>query len=130
MRRQTIVMSILLAFDEEDKTNTHLQKAIDEWQKVYDLNEKRCTGSSGRKLFSATHAETKTSADIFEALNITSRLSRGLKDETPFGRGGWDPFHRSLERTIYFWGYWGSLTEPPCKFVLLTKHLVAFHFWA
>mmetsp|Transcript_27192 Transcript_27192/g.40910 ORF Transcript_27192/g.40910 Transcript_27192/m.40910 type:complete len:185 (-) Transcript_27192:75-629(-) len=115
MRRQTIVMSILLAFDKEDKTNTHLQKAIDEWQKVYDQNEMRCTGRpSERKLFSHVESQTTTSGR-FEAFNFTSREARELKDETPFGRGGWDPFHRSLERTIYFWGYWGSLTEPPCK---------------
>jgi carbonic anhydrase len=40
---------------------------------------------------------------------------RNLTDTTPFGTGGWDPFHPSLVMTIYHWGYWGSMTEPPCS---------------
>lgn len=27
----------------------------------------------------------------------------------------WDPFHADIQRTIHFWGYTGSLTEPPCS---------------
>ncbi len=55
-------------------------------------------------------------------LNNTTRRESANKaerdlvsDETPFGVGGWDPFHPSLERSIYHWGYYGSLTEPPCS---------------
>lgn len=27
----------------------------------------------------------------------------------------WDPFHPDVQRTVHFWGYHGSLTEPPCS---------------
>ena len=115
IRRQTIVMSILLAFHDNDKKNNHLQKAIDEWQKVYDRNKMRCNGSSTTR--NLRHSdELQDSYHDPKVFNATSKgARRNLKDETPFGRGGWNPFHPSLERTIYFWGYWGSLTEPPCS---------------
>ena len=74
-RREVITMSILLAFDPDDLDNAHLQKAIDEWQKVYDANEDRCN-----------------------EYEETGKARKLIKDETPFGTGGWDPFHESLER--------------------------------
>lgn len=111
VRRQTIVLSILLNLHEEDKNNDHLQKAIDEWQKVYNENEERCQNRDSRHLVE----ENITIASAQEVGFNRTKGNRGLKDETPFGQGGWDPFHPSLERTIYFWGYWGSLTEPPCS---------------
>lgn len=106
-------MSILLEFHQDDKMNDHLQKAINEWQKQYDLNETRCKNSSQRDLVVDEKEEVHQPSYGSNTTSIGSREL--LKDETPFGRGGWDPFHRSLERSIYFWGYWGTLTEPPCS---------------
>ena len=200
LRRQTIIMSILLEFDENDEDNHHLQKAIDEWQKVYDENEAKCSSPRSRykdeaskresrfgnnsrdrmrmkrqrkrrNLFvknkkngtwdtkahgtmstkGSTNSNTAKSRFINKTrssnyvnrgtsnyehfqniLNRTTananvstttkalkqqqqKADRNLGDKTPFGRGGWDPFHPSLETTIYHWGYWGSLTDPPCS---------------
>lgn len=104
LRRQTIVMSIFLTYDAEDKDNDHLQIAIDEWQKVFNENEMRCQTASRKKLII-----NNTTISLQSKSNTKgSKEVRYLKDETPFGKGGWDPFHPSLERTIYFWGYWGE----------------------
>lgn len=97
-RKQTVAMSILLAFHKDDKPNSHLQTAIDEWQKVYEDNEYRCKMSTQKrslKLNPKMHF-----AESFRMRNLT--------DTTPFGTGGWDPFDPSLVTTIYHWGYWGS----------------------
>ena len=104
-------MSILLDLHQNDNMNNHLQKAISEWQKQYDINEAKCTKNSKRDLFKREEFEGQEN-DIHGNSTLSKR---DLQDETPFGRGGWDPFHPSLERTIYFWGYWGTLTEPPCS---------------
>jgi len=122
-RRQTIVLSILLSLSEDDKSNDHLQKAIDEWQKVYDENNRKCNTS--RNLLYSLRNETKlhfSSSNYYESKfdpismeKYTYDKVRNLTDTTPFGRGGWDPFHSSLMTSIYHWGYWGTLTEPPCS---------------
>lgn len=125
VRKQTIVMSILLDLHENDENNDHLQKVIEEWQGVYDRNRQSCKESKRRNLKETNVTSQLTDkAELYKdfllnhtrnEFNTTSQESRKLKDETPFGNNGWDPFHSSIERTIYFWGYWGSLTEPPCS---------------
>ncbi len=125
-RQQMIVMSILLDFHERDEDNRHLQKAINQWQKEYNKNDMRCKMARNRNLKTRNTTRNTMNSTVFnidsarKIYNITSEKSRRTADDTPFGKGGWDPFHPSLERTIYHWGYWGSLTEPPCK---------SCHFW-
>jgi len=134
LRQQTIVVSILLALHPNDNDNKHLQKVINEWQSIYDDNENRCKVSKKRNIRNLKNRRSrkpkdlvgsviehsslwwiKSNATMHLPVNISKGVRRELIDESPFGRGGWDPFHRDLERTIYFWGYWGSLTEPPCS---------------
>lgn len=124
-RQQTIVMSILLDLHENDKNNAHLQRAIDEWQGVYDKNRQLCKDPTRRNLKERNvKSQLADRTELFKydllnhthnALNGTLDESRKLEDKTPFGKYGWDPFHPSLETTIYHWGYLGSLTEPPCS---------------
>jgi hypothetical protein len=114
-RRQTIVLSIFLVIHEDDEDNDHLQKVIDEWQKVYDYNEKRCKESSKRNLSKEIFDEEDTRLHQDVNMMLRKKGERSLKDTSPFGKGGWDPFHSSLLTSIYHWGYWGSLTDPPCS---------------
>lgn len=87
-RRQTIVMSILLDIDPTEKDNTHFQLIIDEWQKTYDMNAVNCDPSYISRFLQ----------------NETNNSSRALiADNTPFGIGGWDPFHPSLETVSVFY---------------------------
>eukprot|EP01083_Nonionella_stella_P033412 91483_1 len=87
-RRQVIAMSILIEVDPNGKDNEHVQKAIDQWQIEYDRND--TDNNETKNPFGGQHP----------------------KDTNPVA---WDPFHPSMERSLYHWGYWGSLTEPPCS---------------
>lgn len=107
LRRQSIVMSIFLDIDNEGNDNNHFQRAIDEWQKVYDANAFNCKLNYMKKEnYFSEDPRSKVS-------NITGRIL--VEDDSPYGKGGWDPFHPSLQTSIYHWGYWGSLTEAPCS---------------
>lgn len=81
-RRQTIVMAILLDIDPIGKENDHFQLIIDEWQKAYDSNAVKCDPSYNSRF-------------LLNEANNTRRIL--IQDNTPFGKGGWDPFHPSLE---------------------------------
>ena len=109
-RRQTIAMSILMDIDLYGNTNHHFQKAIDGWQSVFDQNSYRCNEQkqTARKMHTTKNLSSATNSTfediagllfagekLFEAANSTRR---NLIDETPYGKGGWDPFHPSLER--------------------------------
>ena len=112
-------MSILLTLHENDEDNDHLQLAINEWQKEYDRNAHQCNNSEHPQMTEADSNTSKSSkSSNFEtnaSLQFRNESKRELVDKTPFGIGGWDPFDPSLERSIYHWGYYGSLTEPPCS---------------
>jgi hypothetical protein len=101
-------MSILMDIDPSGYTNNHFQKAIDEWQNVFDKNDVKCNqeNQKARRIFSSDLSPTEPSylhddllitnkTPAFEVLNSTHR---NLRDTTPYGRGGWDPFHPSIER--------------------------------
>ena len=117
IRRQTIVMSILMELDPSDKDNAHFQKAIREWQKVSDANHDKCVTPDTKRentydldvMFQSLSTQVATQSEGFDLLNETSASQllqttvsngthRNLRDTTPFGRGGWDPFHPSLEK--------------------------------
>ncbi len=102
-------MSILLDIDPNGYNNNHFQKAIDQWQNKYDENDAKCNNDNQktRQLFrsdlSAMESSTLSHDHLF--LNQTpirdnnmNSTQRSLRDTTPYGRGGWDPFHPSLER--------------------------------
>ena len=109
-RRQTIAISILMDIDLYGNTNHHFQKAIDGWQSVFDQNSYRCNEQkqTARKMNTAKNLSSATNStfeDIASLLFAGEKLSeaanstrRNLIDETPYGKGGWDPFHPSLER--------------------------------
>ena len=68
-------------------TNIHFQQLIDKFQEHFDVNKSKC---DERYLESKDH-------------------NKWQKSKT------WSPFHEDIIRTIYFYGYWGALTEPPCS---------------
>jgi hypothetical protein len=94
-------MSVLMTLHPNDKTNTHFQTLINEWQKVYDQNNISCLNRRLDKRSDAFQVNTIEGFNDFNVKNLTQNTtatSRALKDTTPYGSGGWDPFHRSLER--------------------------------
>ena len=112
MKQKLIAVSWLFDAMPGNLVNQHLQLLIDEFQKVYDGNEASCNSNT-----------TTANLNDYEsvAYNVTStptssetgttRHRRVKKAREPI----WDPFHPDIQRTVHFWGYRGSLTEPPCS---------------
>ena len=101
-RKQVIVMSILMTIHPNDEKNDHFQALIDEWQQVYDKNERSCQMKMRRldergDIFKINTTEAFNDWNI-EDVSQNATANRALKDTTPYGSGGWDPFHKSLER--------------------------------
>ena len=85
-----IVVAWLFEVKGGNPVNQHMQRLIDEFQEVYDINEEICNQKSS----SGSSSSSSRSALVVEPL--------------------WNPFHRDIQKTIHFWGYSGSFTEPPC----------------
>lgn len=120
-------------FDPNDEDNDHFQKAIDQWQLLYDDNKSRCkdiqskqrrrafgheSNHLSRRLYHnashtnvtrlveqniSQHAPNFADHDFINTTRFTNNSNetahnRFLRDDSPYGRGGWDPFHPSLER--------------------------------
>lgn len=90
-------MSILLEVDPNGNDNEHFQKVIDQWQIEYNINDSMCNDKTRRRAqFRADDYDPSLMPSHFE--DLTYAKVRHLKDTTPYGTGGWDPFHPSMER--------------------------------
>lgn len=87
-----IVVAWLFEANVANPMNMHMQRLIDEFQEIYDINEEICR----QKRVNGSMAMSQPSSSV---LVVEPR---------------WNPFHRDIQKTIHFWGYSGSLTEPPC----------------
>ena len=109
-RDRAPVISVMIDLHPNDEPNLLLQKALDEWQKVFDDDERECEERrerANRKLRGHT-----TNSSTYSSLPYR----RNAQEDTTEGREKkvWDPYHRDLMPSIHFYGYSGSLTEPPC----------------
>ena len=91
-----VAIAFLLDTSDEAPINEHMQLLIDEFGKLHDRHDKWCQ-------WSATERMGRTNTTDAEPVR---RLRK---------KGVWDPFHPSIQKTVHFWGYTGSLTEPPCS---------------
>lgn len=111
VRRVLIGIAWLFDAQEFNATNDHMQLLIDEFQHIYDANEDACSYNETSTVQNHTVAQNDTidPKDLVESI----LFNRKLKKSKP-----WDPFHVDIQKTIHFFGYAGSLTEPPCTQVL------------
>jgi len=92
VKNSFIVVAWLFEANVANPMNIHMQRLIDEFQEIYDINEEICR----QKSVNGSMAMSQPSSSV---LVVEPR---------------WNPFHRDIQKTIHFWGYSGSLTEPPC----------------
>lgn len=135
------VISIMVDANETSPTNDHFQLALDQWQLVFDSDLEECRReagpqrrdqASGRKNTDAKAGidfpAVKWEADEHRIDKVDShyknrKLQRQQGKDQAINKDAWDPYHESILRGIYFWGYDGSTTDPPCgEFVAWRVH--------
>lgn len=102
-----------------------MQEVIDAFTVEFVKNKKNCeekqqgfagsfvnSGGRGLRAINETIAEDIEFHELFNIeggaqWNSTSQSNRRLASS-------WHPFDPEIQRTVHFWGYSGSLTEPPC----------------
>ena len=101
-KRGAPVVSVLLDLHPEDKANNALQIVLDEFQAIWDKDKKKCKKQRRR---------TK------RELGDQKRLGGARREQKRELRHGirWNCFDKELMPSVWFYGYEGSLTEPPCS---------------
>jgi len=132
-KKRAPVISIMMDFHPLDKPNEHFQLALDEWQAVWqkdylecelrERKERRATETLMEKVKSWVAPASKQEelrqstildepAEELEGLRRNLRAARKMQEEATFA---WDPYKKDeIMRSIHFFAYSGSLTEPPC----------------
>ena len=111
-RRRIPAISVLIRTD-PNAYNDYLQTAIDAFQYEYDLHKAQCASSLRRRRQMAAFNESSWVMEFSRLLDDPEFLEEGKKHERRMS-GIWHPYHESLIPTYWFYGYDGSLTEPPC----------------
>jgi hypothetical protein len=116
--------------------NEYLQEAIDAFQYEHDTNSAHCSSAIISSIQGAKHQRRLTNESLpipnvksfvnasFREIDNIHSYAHHLRDGSNFDvqqqRHGrrlskiWYPYHESLMPSYYFFGYDGSLTEPPC----------------
>ena len=121
-KKRFLAVSFLLDANESNPKNEHLQDVIDALIPVYKNDERQC--KERQDMLSSTNSSSSLAAIINDFVHKGGRreLLEIVEDrdvsKMRLGQRGlatkWHPFHPDIQRTIHFWGYSGSITEPPC----------------
>lgn len=127
-RRRFVAVVFFLEASDSYPRNEHLQKVINSFGRVFNEDKVECQkkqrqqnaqssafGFAGnRELevedFHDTSLDLEDVFEDFDAWNATmysNHTQRRLALK-------WHPFHPDIQKTVHFWGYKGSFTEPPC----------------
>jgi carbonic anhydrase len=121
-RRRLPAVSVLI--NSTNIYNWQFQAILDQFQAVYDTHKARCATKTRRERklvswlhrllgtnVSSKHDDYESWADFSTAFDDPNynRTLRELQSRY------WHPHHPELVPSIYFYGYEGSLTDPPCS---------------
>ncbi len=108
-------------------TNEHLQEVIDAFRTVFIKDKSLCAekqrlenyaqgfvSPANRKLHGEENKTLDSIEDDGELWNTTTIESNEDGEYQRRLALKWHPFHPDIQKTIHFWGYHGSFTEPPC----------------
>lgn len=125
VRKDFVAVAFFLDATEGNPRNNHLQDVIDAFTVEFVKDKRKCeekkqglagsfvNGGSGRglEMINETIAEDIEFRKLFghdlEQWNSTIQSNRRLAS-------AWHPFDPEIQKSVHFWGYSGSLTEPPC----------------
>ena len=127
IRKDFVAVAFLLDATEGNPRNNHLQEVIDAFAVEFVKNKKKCEDKqqglamagnfvNGRRELDAINSTAidrefyelfHSENEIFNANTTQYRTSRRLASS-------WHPFDPDVQKSVHFWGYSGSLTEPPC----------------
>jgi hypothetical protein len=133
----SVVMQTASDIDIDRGHNEYLQEAIDAFQYEYDTNMAHCSSTFASSIHGvrqrrrlaneSLHIDNiqsflnTTVGEFDDFLGYSHRLLRNGSDlDVQRKRHGrrlskiWYPYHESILPSYYFFGYDGSLTEPPC----------------
>lgn len=102
--------------------NRQLQKALNAWEELFDYHRYQCLFSRQRRTQSNPDLSmsNSTSFDDFRRRRLQQGdgfqplFDHGDLTDPLTSKGRFDPYHPDLVTSIWFYGYFGSLTEPPC----------------
>mmetsp|Transcript_17012 Transcript_17012/g.33979 ORF Transcript_17012/g.33979 Transcript_17012/m.33979 type:complete len:752 (+) Transcript_17012:277-2532(+) len=98
-------VSVLFDFHPDDRRNQALQDVLDKFQLIWDADANECNERKKKN-------RNLTEEEIAEVRNtgISSSFNR-----RELQGGVFNPWHHEIIRSAWFYGYEGSLTEPPCS---------------
>ena len=128
-QRGAPVISVLFEVNTEDKPNKMLQELLDEFQAVWNWDMAQCESKRrrGRRLGALARQtlsnwsdnENRTSSHstwLDEPTEVEAQFQTKLKhiERRAQKKRPWDCWNDEIMRSVWFFGYEGSLTEPPC----------------
>ncbi|KAL3788034.1 hypothetical protein HJC23_008378 [Cyclotella cryptica] len=128
-RRRFVAVSFFLEALPSNPRNEHLQEVINALGNVFNQDKLKCqqkqtqTTQNDASTFAqngnrdlhfqvnddgTTNNYTTTESTVdYYFHNLSDQEQRRLALK-------WHPFHPDIQKTVHFWGYKGSFTEPPC----------------
>ena len=122
-RKRFVAVSFFLDASEANPRNDHFQDVVEAFRVRYQGDKRRCEEKQIKS--SASSFASKFATGGGRRLRDDFQGNATALDDIGEGNGGlssqqrrlalkWHPFHPDIQKTVHFWGYSGSFTDPPC----------------